>query len=310
MTGLSHVRVGFVGAGQMGGPMVQRLLSAGAEVHLLARRPEVRQRFAGMGAVIEESLAALAGSASLLIACPFSEAQLLEITDGPGGLITNAAPGTVLVQHTTVSVATVEKLAADGRPLGVAVLDAPVSGTSQSILAGRLTVLVGGEAPARERAVPALRTYSAAVIPTGDIGSATKIKLVNNLLYAANTQTVGAAVELGEALGIRPGELLAALTACSSSSFALGILRELGDGGEFVRVAAPYLRKDVAVAERLAADLGVSTGVLGTVVHSGPFNITQEPEPLRRLPCSAPARAGCSSTGSSSPRPTGRPTTT
>jgi 3-hydroxyisobutyrate dehydrogenase-like beta-hydroxyacid dehydrogenase len=273
------LRVGFVGAGQMGGPMVERLLAAGIDVHLFARRPQVRERFAGLGAVVEESVAALARSAGILIACPFSEDQLLEIAAGADGLIANAAPGTVIVQHATVSVGAIARLAADASTRGVAVLDAPVSGTDRSILAGQLTVLAGGDPAAREQAEPALLAYSAIIVATGGVGSATKVKLVNNLLFAAHTQTGGAAVRLGRDLGIEPGELLAALTACSASSFALSMLREVGDVDRFAAAAAPYLRKDVALVERVAGELGLDTGLLGDIVRAGPFAMTG-PDPV------------------------------
>jgi 3-hydroxyisobutyrate dehydrogenase-like beta-hydroxyacid dehydrogenase len=257
--------------------MVERLLGAGIEVHLFARRPEVRERFAGLGAVIEESIPALAESAGILIACPFSEAQLLEIADGPAGLIANAAPGAVVVQHATVSITAIRRLATAASTRGVAVLDTPISGTGQSIAAGQLTVLAGGPPAALEQAEPALRVYCATIVATGDVGSATKVKLVNNLLFAAHVQTAGAALRLGEELGIQPDALLAALSACSGSSFALDILRQVGDTDRFTAAAAPYLRKDVAVAERVAGDLGLDTGLLGTVVRSGPFALI-EPE--------------------------------
>lgn len=267
--------VGFVGAGQIGAPMVERLLGAGLEVHLFARRAQVRERFAALGAVIEDSVTALARSASTLIVCPFDEKQLRQIADGPDGLIGNAGPGTVVVQHATVSVAGVTGLADAGAARGVRVLDAPVSGTAQAILAGQLTVLVGGDPAARTRAWPALRAYSSTIVSTGDVGTATMVKLLNNLLFAAHVQTAGAAVELGEALGIKPGGLLAALAACSGNSVALSALRERGDAGTFAEGVTRYLRKDVAVAERLVSELGVGTGLLGAIVRDGPFELTE-----------------------------------
>jgi 3-hydroxyisobutyrate dehydrogenase-like beta-hydroxyacid dehydrogenase len=267
--------VGFVGAGQMGGPMVERLLGAGLDVHLFARRPQVRERFAALGADLEDSVAAVARSASTLIVCPFDEKQLQQIVGGPDGLIGNAGLGTVVVQHATVSIAGVTGLAAAAAARGVHLLDAPVSGTAQAILAGQLTVLVGGDAAARAWAEPALRAYSSTIVPTGVVGTATKVKLLNNLLFAAHVQTAGAVVELGEALGIKPGDLLAALAACSGNSVALSVLRERGDVGRFAEGVTRYLRKDVAVAERLVSELGVGTGLLGAVVHDGPFALTE-----------------------------------
>jgi 3-hydroxyisobutyrate dehydrogenase-like beta-hydroxyacid dehydrogenase len=269
--------VGFVGAGQMGGPMVERLIAAGLKVHLFARRAQVRERFAGLGAVVEESVPAVARSAGTLIVCPFNEEQLQQIAGGPDGLIASAAAGTVVVQHATVSVAAVSGLAAAGAARGVELLDAPVSGTAKAILAGQLTVLVGGEPAARDRAEPALRAYCSNIIPTGGVGTATKVKLVNNLLFAAHVQTAGEALRLGESLGIKPGDLLAALAKCSGNSFALDVMRQRGDPGQFAEGVAHFMRKDVAVVERLAGELGLATGLLGAIVRDGPFALTEPP---------------------------------
>lgn len=172
------------------------------------------------------------------------------------------------------SVAAIRRLADDGAARGVNVLDAPISGTDESILAGRLTVLVGGDPDALERAEPAVRTYSSTVVGTGAVGSATTAKLINNLLFAAHVQTAGAAVELGRSLGLDQAGLLAALTVCSGHSFALGVLAQLGDTAVFAERAAPYLHKDVAVVARVAGELGLDTGLLGDVVATGPFQLT------------------------------------
>ncbi|SHN15804.1 3-hydroxyisobutyrate dehydrogenase [Cryptosporangium aurantiacum] len=259
----------------MGGPMVERLLAAGFPVHLFARRPETQERFRALGAVIEPSPAAVAASADLLIVCPFSEAQLEEITEH---LLAHGSAGTVLVQHATVSWDGIRRLAARGTSAGITVLDAPISGTSASILAGELTVLMGGDAEAASRAAPALAAYASTVVRTGDVGSATAVKLVNNLTFAAHAQIAVSAVELGEALGVAPEDLLAALSVSSAASTALGHLRALGSVERFATMAAPYLGKDVAFVEVSAARAGVDTGLLGATVRNGRLTLSAPAE--------------------------------
>jgi 3-hydroxyisobutyrate dehydrogenase-like beta-hydroxyacid dehydrogenase len=267
-------RIGFVGAGSMGGPMVRRLLRAGVAVHLYVRRLEARREFESAGAVLEPSIGAVAEAAELLIVCPFSEAQLDVIATGPDGLLAHATAGSVLVQHATVSAAGIRRLATQAATVGVTILDAPVSGRVEEIHAGALTVLVGGSPEEVEQAEPLLRCYARTVIHTGDVGSATLVKLVNNLTFAANVQVAGAALDLGRQLGVRPTELLAALTACSANSFALSALRAVGDVEAFAERTAPYLRKDVALAEEVASAVGIDTGQLGDVIRSGRFDLS------------------------------------
>ncbi|KJE20514.1 beta-hydroxyacid dehydrogenase, 3-hydroxyisobutyrate dehydrogenase [Frankia torreyi] len=266
--------VGFVGAGSMGAPMIERLLAADVPVHLYARRAEVRARFAGLGAVVEPSLAAVAAAAEVLIVCPFSAIQLAEIVGGPDGLLAHATPGSVVVQHATVPTAAIRQLAADAATRDVTVLDAPISGTSATILAGRLTVLIGGTAAAADRVEPLLAAYASTIVRTGEVGSATTVKLINNLTFAAHAQTAAAAVQLGEKLGIRSGDLLTAITACSADSAVFRHLQAIGGVEEFLAMAGPYLRKDVAAVEEVTAALGLDTGILGEVVQSGPLPLT------------------------------------
>lgn len=119
-----------------------------------------------------------------------------------------------------------------------------------------------------------MSAYSSKIIHTGPVGSATSIKLVNNVVFAAHVQVAGAAVELAAKLGLGTDELLSALSVCSANSFAIAALRSVGHMRTFAAAAAPYLRKDVAVADTAAADTGLDLGLLGHIVRGGPFELT------------------------------------
>jgi len=145
--------IGFVGAGQLGEPMVARLVAAGHDVLVYARRPEVRESVASTGAAVADSVADLARQADILISCLFSDAQLTEAGLGPDGLIANAKPGSVFVSHTTGTLTTLTALR-DSHSSPPVILDAPVSGTVESIVAGTLTVLLGGPSDAVQMVTP------------------------------------------------------------------------------------------------------------------------------------------------------------
>ena len=193
--------IGFVGAGQLGEAMVSRLLGAGHDVLVYARRPEVRESVTSQGATVADSVADLARQSDILISCLFSDAQLNEAGLGPDGFITNAKPGSIFVSHTTGTVATLTALQ-DSDPSPPVILDAPVSGTVDNIVAGTLTVLLGGPSDAVELVTPVLAAYADPIVPTGELGSALAIKLVNNLLFSCNAQLLAAAIQLGQALGV------------------------------------------------------------------------------------------------------------
>jgi 3-hydroxyisobutyrate dehydrogenase-like beta-hydroxyacid dehydrogenase len=260
----------------MGGPMVERLLAAGVQVRLYARRPEVIARFAALGADCQPTVAAAASACDIVIVCPFSEAQVYAICDGPDGVLANAPAGAVVVQHATISSDAIVQLAAIGAHRDVAVLDAPISGRAEDIVAGNLTVLVGGDDAAAQRVDSTLRCYADTIVPTGEVGTATAAKLVNNIVFAAHMQIAAAALELGTAFGLAQSDVFAALSQCSARSFALTVLQGTGDLATFAALGAPYLRKDVALVEQAARDRGVDLGVLAATVRSGPFDLVPD----------------------------------
>ena len=267
--------VAFVGAGQMGAPMVRRLLGAGIDVTLYARRPEVREEFAALGARSAGSVAEAITGVEVVVCCLFNEHQVEEVLLGPDGLIAAAAPGTVLVNHTTVGLNVLAELERSAAERGVLLLDAPVSGAPGDIDDGQLTILLGGEAAAADRAVPALAAYGN-VVPTGGVGSASRVKLVNNLLYAVNAQAAAAAALLGQQLGVETNALFSGILRCSAASRAMQSMLALGSLEEFTSRGAPYLRKDVAAALRAAAEAGADAGLLAAIAKDGPLPLATD----------------------------------
>jgi 3-hydroxyisobutyrate dehydrogenase-like beta-hydroxyacid dehydrogenase len=266
--------IGFIGAGQMGEPMVRRLLGANHQVVVYARRDEVRDRLAKAGALFADSVSDLARRSDILISCLFSDEQLREVGLGADGLVAHAKPGAVFISHTTGNVFTLTELAKASQS---AILDAPVSGTADDIAVGNLTVLVGGPADAVERVKPVLTVYANPIIATGELGSALNIKLINNILFAANAQLVAAAVEMGRRLRIEPQALLSALSVCSGGSNAAMYVQSTGGVDAFASMAAPFMRKDFAAVAGAAKKTGVDLGLLRTVVENGPLSLTAQP---------------------------------
>jgi 3-hydroxyisobutyrate dehydrogenase-like beta-hydroxyacid dehydrogenase len=262
--------VGFLGAGQLGEPMVARLLGAGHDVLVYARRDDARSRLTHLGARSAGSVADLAHGSDVLISCLFSDAQLRETGLGAEGFIVNAKPGAVFVSHTTGTLATLEALRQE-TPTGPVVLDAPVSGTVDDIVAGTLTVLIGGPADAVAAATPVLAAYAAPVVATGPLGSALALKLINNLLFAGNAQLLAAATQLGATLGVDPDVLLSTLQVCSAGSQVAVHAHRIGGMELFEELAGPFLRKDIAACRASAAESGVDLGFLGTAVREGPM---------------------------------------
>lgn len=252
--------------------MVGRLLDAGHDVRIYVRREDTRRRLETKGAVPVDSIAALARDSDVLISCLFSDAQLRETGLGPGGFVANAKPGSVFVSHTTGTVSTLQELADDCASAPV-ILDAPVSGTADDIAAGTLTVLIGGPLDAVTAVKPILSAYADPVMATGALGTALSIKLVNNLLFAANGQLLAAATQLGAQLGVEPDVLLSTLQVCSAGSVVAAHAHRIGGMDRFTELAGPFLRKDIAACREAAAEAGVELGLLGTAVREGPLQL-------------------------------------
>jgi 3-hydroxyisobutyrate dehydrogenase-like beta-hydroxyacid dehydrogenase len=272
--------VGFLGAGQLGEPMLERLLGAGHNVTVYARREEIRRRIEAKGATIADSVADLARGSDVLISCLFSDAQLRETGLGANGFIAHAKPGAVFVSHTTGTLSTLEALR-DSSAAPPVILDAPVSGTADDIAAGTLTVLIGGLSDAVASVTPILAAYADPVVATGALGSALALKLINNLLFAANAQLLGAATQLGGQLGVEPSVLLSTLQVCSARSHAAEQAQRVGGMDRFAELAGPFLRKDIAACREAAAETGVKLGLLETAAREGPLDLApkwQRPE--------------------------------
>ena len=256
-------RVGFVGAGRMGLPMVERLAAAGHDLVVYARRAEAAAELDRRGIRHTAELAEAAASADVLVLCVFSDEQLTEIADPLAAALPD---GAVFASHVTGRASVLRSLA-DRFP-AIHVVDAPVSGGPGEIAAGRLTVLLGGLPAARVRAAEAVSAYADPVIETGELGTALAVKLVNNFLFAANTQVLAEAVWLGEELGVAPGEMLSALNHMSGGSQVSR--RAAGaDMASFATRIGPFMKKDVAVCLEQAAERGVDPGLLIEIVRRG-----------------------------------------
>ncbi|MER5184980.1 NAD(P)-binding domain-containing protein [Streptomyces sp. NPDC002896] len=265
--------IGFVGAGRIGEPMVERLLTVGHRVRCYARRPEVRQRLSKAGAQPVDVLSDIATS-DVVVSCLYSDAQVLDVLPEVVGAMDTR---TVLVSHTTGTPGTLARLDAFSGTGQVAVVDAPFSGTPETVRAGRLVVYAGGEPEHVATARRVVAAYADPVITTGTRGSALRVKLLNNLLFAAFSQLTLAGLEAGRRLGIEDSALLEALAAGSGGATAGRYIADRGGAEAFATAVTPFLRKDLAACTDIAADDGVDLSVLLAAARSGPMRLGDDP---------------------------------
>jgi 2-hydroxy-3-oxopropionate reductase len=262
------VKIGFIGAGRMGRPMVARLVEAGHDVHALGRSAERRCDIEQLGAKAVAEAAEVGTQAEVVVVCVFTDEQVRQVCLA-SDLFATMAPGSVLVVHTTGSPRTAETIAARAAPHDVDVLDAPASGGPHDAAAGRLTLFVGGADHAVTRLRPILSCYGDPVLHVGPTGAGQKVKLVNNALFAAQIGLLAESIRLGERLGVPEPTLLAALRHGSAASRVLDIVAARGSVASFTETAGEFVGKDVAVVRRIAAELGGNLGVLDDVIDAG-----------------------------------------
>ncbi|WP_082990535.1 NAD(P)-dependent oxidoreductase [Mycobacterium sp. 1482292.6] len=257
------MRVGFVGAGRMGRPMVGRLVAAGHDVQAMGRTAERRRDLEQLGARTVGEAAEAGARADVVVLCVFNDDQVREVCLA-GELLSAMRPGAVLVVHTTVNPKTIAAIAE--RANGVDVVDAAVSGGPHDIAAGRLTLFVGGADQAVDRARPLLCCYGDPVLHVGPAGAGQKVKLVNNALFAAQLGLLAESVRLGEGLGVPESTLLTALGHGSAASHALNLIAAGGSIASFIEMTGEFVAKDVAAARASAEALGSGLGALDDVI--------------------------------------------
>ncbi|MFT4042412.1 MAG: NAD(P)-dependent oxidoreductase [Gordonia sp. (in: high G+C Gram-positive bacteria)] len=262
--------IGFIGAGHIGEPMVQRLLADGVPVTVFARKPQVRQRLSALGAHIADSIEALADN-TIVIACLFDDAQLSQLAPS---IIEGMSAGSVFASHTTGSPRTIRMLEQIGTPHQVAIVEAPFSGTPARVRTGELTVMLAGEAAAVRRVDRIISAYAAHIHNTGALGTASSTKLLNNVLFAACTQVTLSAIECARQLGIDEKVLLAVLADCSGDSTAARyIAASAEDCTAYAARISRYLSKDLVAARATAIDLDADISTLLAASRLGPMNL-------------------------------------
>ena len=262
------MKIGFVGPGRMGRPMVDRLMAAGHDVSMLVRRQEARTAAEADGLTCVDTIAAAARDADVVIVVVLTDEQVRAVCLGDDGALAAMKPGATLVQHTTSDPATAALLAEAGAAHGIGVLDAALSGSPHDVAAGRLTLWVGGDEALLERTRPLLSAYASPVLFVGPAGHGQRVKLVNNALFVAQVGLAIDAVRLAGSLGLEEQAILAALQHGSGASRALGVVASLGSVDAVAARVADLMRKDVTVVRDVAHSAGADLGLLGAVLSS------------------------------------------
>ncbi len=254
-------RVGFIGLGNMGGPMCGHLVAAGFEVTAFDLNPDALARLHDAGARAAGSVAECAQGAEALITMLPAPPQVEQVLLGPGGAIAALEPGSVAIDMSTSSTAVGGRVVAAAGERGIEVLDAPVAGQSIGAQAGTLAIYVGGSEAVFERARPLLEAMGDPdrIFHLGPSGAGYTVKLLLNLLWFIQSVAVGEALTVGVRAGVPLERLHAALVASPANSVFLerDVRMVLDDGDYDDAFPMRLVTKDLGLAVELARDTGV-----------------------------------------------------
>ncbi len=195
-------QIAFIGLGHMGNPMVRNLLKAGFQVKVFDLMPAAVQSLVSQDAIAAESLADAAQGSDIIVTMLQTGQQVNDVCLGPNGLFAHATPGVLYIDSSSIEISATRELHKIADSMGIAMLDAPVSGGVAGAEAGVLTFMVGGTAENFSRGKNIFEKMGKKVVHAGPAGSGQAAKICNNLILGISMIAVSEAFTLGEKLGL------------------------------------------------------------------------------------------------------------
>jgi 3-hydroxyisobutyrate dehydrogenase len=256
------MKIGFIGTGTMGQPMLANLVKKGFEVVAFDVVPGALDAAVRLGAGRAGSAGEAAANCDLVITMLPSSANVEAAYLGEGGIIESAPAGRLCVDMSTIDPGTSQRVAARLRERGLRFLDSPVSGGVGGATAGTLAIMVGGDAGDLEEARPALAAMGTNIIHVGAVGAGEVAKLCNNLISGSALIAVAEAFRIGEAFGVDPQILTNVIARSSGATWVMEHMHPVPgivDSAASTRQYAPgfmtdLMAKDLALAVNAARE--------------------------------------------------------
>ena len=247
--------------GRMGLPMSYRLLEAGFDLTVHNRSQGKVQEIARAGGRTAVSATQIGDEADVVLTCLPDVASVEEVFLGNHGILDQARPGQVFVDHSTVGIGTSKACAAAAESRGATFLDAPISGGTERAANGTLTIMAGGPKDSFDRVWSIFEAMGTTVRHIGPTGTGTTVKLVNQLLVGIHSVAAAEAMLLGAKSGADPQLVFDVVTSVWGQSFLLGRNAPvmLDRSFEGIRTQIKVFLKDLTLIKELAAELNVPT---------------------------------------------------
>ena len=259
-------RIGFIGLGIMGKPMVRNLLKAGFAVRVFNRSQPAIDELVADGATGTQSPREVAERSDIVITM---------VTDGPDveqvllheqGVIEGARPGLLVIDMSTISPVVTRQIADRLREHDVHMLDAPVSGGDKGAIAGTLSIMVGGDEADFDRAKPIFEAMGKTITHCGPTGAGQTVKACNQIMVAVVIEAVAEALVLGSKAGVDPEIILRVL----GGGMAQSRMMDVRGSTMAQHIFEPGFKaklhlKDLGIVINTAREFGVALPVTGVV---------------------------------------------
>ncbi|MCY3935954.1 MAG: NAD(P)-dependent oxidoreductase [Chloroflexi bacterium] len=250
--------IGFIGLGIMGRGMAHNLLRAGFALTVWNRTRSKMADLVAAGAQAADSPAAVAQQSEITITCVSDTPDVQTVILGEDGAIHGAAPGSLIIDTSTISPQATREIAASLSAAQIHMLDAPISGGSEGAENGTLSIMVGGDAAQVARAKPAFEAMGKTITHVGEIGAGQTVKIVNQILVVGNMLAASEALLVAAAGGLDLQKALQAVEAGAAGSWMLSnrapqiFVRDFRPG-----FTIDLQQKDLRLAMEAADQLGV-----------------------------------------------------
>lgn len=260
-------RIGFIGLGNMGQPMMRNLLKAGHQVKAYDVVPKLMAVAKEAGAEAAAGAGEAARGVDAVITMLPAGQHVREVYMGEGGVLATAGAGTLLIDSSTIDVETARAVGKAAAAKGLDMVDAPVSGGVAGAAAGTLTFMVGGSEQAFARAEPILKFMGKVIVHAGPSGNGQAAKICNNMMLGIHMISVAEAFALAEKLGLEGAKLFEISAKASGQCWSLtsycpepGLVPSAPSNRDFQPgFTVAMMLKDLRLAQQAAGAAGVAT---------------------------------------------------
>jgi 2-hydroxy-3-oxopropionate reductase len=251
-------QIGFIGLGIMGKPMARNLIKAGFPITVHNRSRAKVDELVKEGAASAPSAQEVASGADIIITMLPNSPDVELVALGPNGLKSGAKAGQLFIDMSTINPVVSQKIANELAPLGIAMIDAPVSGGEKGAIDGTLSIMAGAKPEDFERALPVFNALGKTITHMGPLGAGGFTKLANQIIVAINLTAIGEALVFGAKAGVDPQKMIRALGGGLAGSKCLEQKSEKILTGDFAPGFKVDLHlKDLSLIQEAARAVGV-----------------------------------------------------